>query len=87
MTRTSRGGGGETAPAPSVGTSPTLTSKSETGGEIMTAMQTMRDKLESIAPALANLDEKQAWYMAGYVACAVDMAKQDEKPVEKAKAN
>jgi hypothetical protein len=53
----------------------------------MTAMQTMRDKLESIAPALANLDEKQAWYMAGYVACAVDMAKQDEKPVEKAKAN
>lgn len=53
----------------------------------MTAMQEMKTKLESIAPALAKLDDKQAYYMAGYVACAVDMAKQDEKPVEKAKAN
>lgn len=41
----------------------------------MIEMHTMRDRLESIAPDLAKLTDKQAWYMAGYVAGAAAMAR------------
>lgn len=54
----------------------------------MENMQTMKEQLERIAPQLTALSDERAYYLAGYVACAVDMTKTDEKkPADKGKAN
>ena len=50
----------------------------------MIAIQEIKTKLESIEPALSKLDDQEAYYLAGYVACMVDIAKQGEKKPEKA---